>query len=97
MTFTYTGRIGGGAFDHRVAREERIDELISRIDAVSSVSPAQRSTDRVLPEIASSLSAISCCNESSSEFSGLRYAVWLQLPLQQVNKYALIAQCIALA
>ena len=28
-----TGRLGGSRFDHRVDREERIDELISRIDA----------------------------------------------------------------
>ena len=31
--YVYTGRLGSGAFDHRVDREERIDELISRIDA----------------------------------------------------------------
>jgi len=31
--YVYTGRLGGEAFDHRVDREERIDELIARIDA----------------------------------------------------------------
>lgn len=31
--YVYTARLGSGAFDHRVDREERIDELISRIDA----------------------------------------------------------------
>lgn len=31
--YVYTGRLGGSAYDHRVDREERIDELISRIDA----------------------------------------------------------------
>ena len=31
--YVCTGRLGSGAFDHRVDREERIDELISRIDA----------------------------------------------------------------
>ncbi|HEY6728669.1 MAG TPA: hypothetical protein VI197_31875 [Polyangiaceae bacterium] len=31
--YVYTGRLGSSAFDHRVDREERIDELISRIDA----------------------------------------------------------------
>jgi hypothetical protein len=31
--YVYTGRFGGEAFDHRVDREERIDELIARIDA----------------------------------------------------------------
>ena len=31
--YVYTGRLSSEAFDHRVDREERIDELISRIDA----------------------------------------------------------------
>ena len=31
--YVYTGRLGGEAFDHRVDREERIDELIARIDS----------------------------------------------------------------
>jgi hypothetical protein len=31
--YVYTGRVGSGALDHRIDREERIDELISRIDA----------------------------------------------------------------
>ena len=31
--YVYTGRLGSSALDHRIDREERIDELISRIDA----------------------------------------------------------------
>jgi hypothetical protein len=31
--YVYTGHNGGGAFDHRVDRAERVDELVSRVDA----------------------------------------------------------------
>lgn len=31
--YVYIGRIGSSAFDHRVDRAERVDELVSRVDA----------------------------------------------------------------
>jgi hypothetical protein len=31
--YVYTGRVGSSAFDHRVDRADRVDELVSRVDA----------------------------------------------------------------